>query len=74
MACRDAEEHLGGSARRAAPLLPVVQRANTIAVQLELQPHLRPLSLILSPPSGERTDAKRQERGSKMATVFFDSL
>ena len=33
MPCRDAEEHLGGSARRAAPLLPVVQRANTDAQQ-----------------------------------------
>ena len=34
----------------------------------------RPPGSILSPPGGERTDAKRQERGVKLATVFFKML
>jgi hypothetical protein len=35
---------------------------------------LAPLSSILSPQGGKRTDAKRQERGFEMAVVFRDSL
>ena len=62
MAGRDAEEHLGGSARGAAPLLPVVQRANTDAQQAG-KPALRQANLF--PRGGDALVPSRFLRAPK---------
>ena len=66
MPCRNAQDHLSGSARCAAPLLPVVQRAHTDAQQTG-KPALRQAKLF--PHGGDAFVPVRFLRASKRFEV-----